>query len=99
MKMSLYFHLCPEMYAMAKMHGKNGEKSPASDNLSWIPNVAPWRLAILEKIARQLAIMAKNVPAPWRLAIWGKLAKILVISRMWQIFKLDAKSGLLKLYN
>ena len=57
-------------------NGRNGEKSPASDNLSWIPNVAPWRMAILAKIARRL-----------------------VISRMWQIFKLDAKSGPFKLYN
>ena len=53
-------------------NGRNGEKSPASDNLSWMPNVAPWRLAILAKlailgkIARGLAKMTKNVLAPRR---------------------------------
>ena len=52
-------------------NGKNGEKSPASDNLSWMPNVPPWRLAIL----------AKNVPAPWRLAIRAKLAILPKIAR------------------
>ena len=37
-------------------NGKNGEKSPASDNLSWMPKVAAWRLAILAK----LALLGKN---------------------------------------
>ena len=69
-------------------NGKNGEKSPASDGLSWMPKVAPWRLAILAK----MAILAK-------LAISTKIAKGLAISRTWQIFKLDAKSGPFKLYN
>ena len=32
-------------------NGKNGEKSPASNGLSWMPKVAPWRLAILAKLA------------------------------------------------
>ena len=71
----------------------------------------PWRLAILAKIARGLAIMVKTLPAPWKLAILAKMvivaklaisAKIatgLVVCRMWQIFKLDAKSGPLKLDN
>ena len=88
-------HLCPEMHAMAK-------KSPDSGDLNWMPKVAP---------LRGLAIMAKNILAPWRLAILAKMvivaklaisAKItggLVISRMWQIFKLDAKSGPFKLDN
>ena len=49
--------------------------------------------------------MAINVPTPWRLAVLAKLAILakiargLAISRMWQIFKLDAKSGPLKLDN
>ena len=69
-------------------NGKNGEKSPASDNLSWMPKVAAWRLAILAKlallgkIARGLAIMAimeKNVPAPWRVVILAKIARGLAI--------------------
>ena len=50
-------------------NGENGEQSPGSDELKWMPKVAPWRLAILAKIDRGLAIMAKNVPASWRLAI------------------------------
>ena len=91
-------HLCPEMHAMAKM----AKKSPDSGDLNWMPKVAPWR---------GLAIMAKNILAPWRLAILAKMvivaklaisAKItggLVISRMWQIFTLDAKSGPFKLDN
>ena len=51
-------------------NGENGEKSPASGDLNWMPKVAPWRLAILAKmailarIARGLAIMAINVQAP-----------------------------------
>ena len=56
----------------------------------------------MAKIARGLAIMVKTLPAPWKLAILAKMvivaklaisAKIatgLVVSRMWQIFKLDA---------
>ena len=58
----------------------NGEKSPASGDLNWMPKVAPWRLAnlaklaILAKIARGLAIVAINVPDPWRLAIFVKMA-------------------------
>ena len=34
-------------------HGENGEKSPASGDLNWMPKVAPWRLVIL-------AIFGKN---------------------------------------
>ena len=30
-------------------YGENGEKSPASGDLNWMPKVAPWRLAILGK--------------------------------------------------
>ena len=70
---------------MAKMakyacKGETGEKSPASGDLNWMPKVAPWRLAILAKmailakIARGLAIVAINVPDPWRLAILAKMA-------------------------
>ena len=67
-------------------NSKNREKSPASDNLSWMPNVAPWRLAILAilaklailgKIARGLAKMAKNVLAPRRLPILAKYSSFL----------------------
>ena len=43
-------------------NGENGEKSPASGDLNWMPEVAPWRLAILAKmvILAKLAILAKN---------------------------------------
>ena len=43
-------------------NGENGEKSPASGDLNWMPKVAPRRLAILAilaKIARGLAICGK----------------------------------------
>ena len=43
-------------------NGETGEKSPAADDLNWMPKVAPWRLAILAilaKIARGLAICGK----------------------------------------
>ena len=63
-------------------NGGNGEKWPASDDLNWMPKVAPWRLAILAK-----------------LAISAKIARGLIISRMWQIFRLDARSGPFKLDN
>ena len=42
-------------------NGENSEKSPASGDLNWMPKVAPWRLAILARIARGLAITAINV--------------------------------------
>ena len=32
-------------------NGGNGEKWPASGDLNWMPKVAPWRLAILAKLA------------------------------------------------
>ena len=40
-------------------NGKTGEKSPAAGDLNWMPKVAPWRLAILAKITRGLAICGK----------------------------------------
>ena len=42
-------------------NGETGEKSPASGDLTWMPKVAPWRLAILAKmvILAKLAILAK----------------------------------------
>ena len=95
-------------------NGENGEKSPASGDLNWMSKEAPWRLviltklailvklAVLAKIARGLVIMAINVPTPWRLAklaILAKIARGLAISRMWHIFKLDAKSGPFKIDN
>ena len=40
-------------------NGETGEKSPASGDLNWMPKVAPWRLAILAKIARGLVICGK----------------------------------------
>ena len=36
-------------------NGENGEKSPASGEVNWMPEVAPWRLAISAK----MAILAK----------------------------------------
>ena len=67
-------------------HECNGEKSPASGDLNWMPEVAPWRLAILAK----MAILAK-------LAILAKIARGLAICG--KIFKLDAKSGPFKVDN
>ena len=32
-------------------NGETGEKSPAAGDLNWKPKVAPWRLAILAKMA------------------------------------------------
>ena len=67
-------------------NGETGEKTPAADDLNWMPKVAPWRLAILAKmailaklailakIARGLAVVAINVPDPWRLAVLAKMA-------------------------
>ena len=55
-------------------NGETGEKSPAAGDLNWMPKVAPWKLAILAKIARGLMIIAINVPDPWRLAILAKMA-------------------------
>ena len=40
-------------------NGETGEKSPAAGDLNWMPKVAPWRLAILAKIARGLVICGK----------------------------------------
>ena len=40
-------------------NGETGEKSPAAGDLNWMPKVAPWRLAILAKMAI-LAILAKT---------------------------------------
>ena len=40
-------------------NGETGKKSPAAGDLNWMPKVAPWRLAILAKIARGLAICGK----------------------------------------
>ena len=40
-------------------NGETGEKSPAAGDLNWRPKVAPWRLAILAKMAI-LAILAKT---------------------------------------
>ena len=38
-------------------NARNGEKSPTSGDLNWMPKVAPWRLTILAK----MAILAKLV--------------------------------------
>ena len=38
-------------------NGETGEKLPAAGDLNWMPKVAPWRLAILAK----MAILAKIV--------------------------------------
>ena len=53
-KMSLMFR-----NACNGENGETGEKSPAAGDLNWMPKVAPWRLAILAKIARGLAICGK----------------------------------------
>ena len=37
-------------------NGENGENSPGSGDLNWMPKVAPWRLAILAKLAILLKI-------------------------------------------
>ena len=56
-------------------NGETGEKSPAADDLNWMPKVAPWRLAILAKMAilAKLAILAKI--AMHAMAKMAKLAK------------------------
>ena len=41
------------------MQWRKRQKIPASGDLNWMPKVAPWRLAILAKIARGLAICGK----------------------------------------
>ena len=50
------FCLYPNYPLMSRnaRNGENGEKSPASGDLNWMPEVAPWRLAILAKNARGL---------------------------------------------
>ena len=55
-------------------NGETGEKSPAGGDLNWMPKVAPWKLAILAKIARGPVKIAINVPDPWRVAILAKMA-------------------------
>ena len=50
-------------------NGETGEKSPAAGDLNWMPKVAPWRLAILAK----MAILAKIARG---LAICGKIFKL-----------------------
>ena len=37
--------------ACSGKNGETGEKSPASGDLNWMPKMAPWRLAILAKMA------------------------------------------------
>ena len=68
-------------------NGENGE----TGDLNWMPKVAPWKLAILAKmailakIARGLVIMAINVLDPWRLAILAKmavLAKLAILTKI-----------------
>ena len=46
-------------------NGETGEKSPASGDLNWMPKVAPWRLAILAKMAI-LVILAKIAMHVWQ---------------------------------
>ena len=43
-------------------NGETGEKSPASGDLNWMPKVAPWRLAILAKMAILAKLDAKSGP-------------------------------------
>ena len=55
--------------------GETGEKSSAAGDLHWMPKVAPWRQAILAKMAilATLAILAKI--AMHAMAKMAKLAK------------------------
>ena len=64
-------------------NGETGEKSPAAGDLNWMPKVAPWRLAILAK----MAILAKIATG---LAICGKIFKLDAKSGP---FKVDNKRG------
>ena len=57
------------LHACNGENGETGEKSPASGDLNWMPKVAPWRLAILAKMAI-LAEIARG------LAICGKIFKL-----------------------
>ena len=61
--------------ACSSENGETGEESQATGDLNWIRNVNPWRLTILaklaifEKIARGLALIAINyrkVASLWR---------------------------------
>ena len=74
-------------------NGENGKKSAASGDLNWMPKVAPWRLAILAKIARGLAICGKIFKLDVQKCMqWRKLRNWQKIASRWQI-ELDAKSG------
>ena len=64
-------------------NGETGEKSPAAGDLNWMPKVAPWRLAILVK----MAILAKIARG---LAICGKIFKLDAKSGP---FKVDNERG------
>ena len=52
-------------------NGENGEKLPASGDLNWMPKEAPWRLAILAKLAKLafLAKIARRQPRPQGLSL------------------------------
>ena len=41
-------------------NGENGEKSPTSGDLNWMPKVAPWRLAILAKYSNWMPKVAPS---------------------------------------
>ena len=47
--------LCRTLMSRNACNGETGEKSPSAGDLNWMPKVAPWRLAILAK----MAILAK----------------------------------------
>ena len=60
---------CKVLKMSRACNGETGEKSPAAGDLNWMPKVAPWRLAILAK----MAILAKITRGQ---AICGKIFKL-----------------------
>ena len=80
-------------------NGKNGEtreKSAAFGDLNWMPKVAPWRLAILAKIARGLVIMILKVPDLWETGDFGENGETGEKSPASGDLNSDAKRGPLK---
>ena len=84
-----------------KLDGKSGPlKRGALAILAKMTNLAknhqaPWQVAILAK----LAISAKMAKFGKNCKFGAKIARGLAVSRMWQIFKLEAKSGPFKFDN
>ena len=75
---------------IGRPHGENGGIKAGARWDTYVQKCMQWRKWLFELNTKS---------GPWRPAISAKIARGLVISRMWQIFKLDAKSGPFKLGN